>query len=558
MQDRVILTAISPNMWDDYLVFYDSIRRLHDYPIYVVCLEMIDWQLEEMKGQKEVHIIEMDKDRMNEYKATDPHWRQWFKPYYFDMIPEHETVLWLDSDAVLLQSLDPLFEQAEKKFFVVADYFAPKTCVNKHELYQKYKLDIPKEKAMVVLNSGVVGMQPKRDKEVMKQWRRKVSIAADDREVRSWLALFDQGALLWAMQELGMYNNIVPKKAWNWPAKKNPYELVTDSRPGDGSVGWPGGMDGDVIHNIRTDNEGAVFAHFAGLPKLAHLCEPDHIHSLTYFRRKNGGRESRRVFVTGMERSGLRSVAEIFRRSCVGESWVRINHRPTLAAEAQAKHFGQDYQTPEFDERMGVYNRRDCGLICEANKNIAFFMEEIFSRLNGTAKFIIMLRDPVNLIRSRMLNFVTWTDRLHETPECYQEDYRKFMGLGLDTTNNYFRLKPGTADGMNLVDLHIWDLEYTLGTIQRALRTIPPHAYKFVWVENLRAEIFHLTQYIGGHKLDPALAEKAARVKHGTGLRIHSPATADWVEGELEGRTVEIYKRMAAVMQNIPIPFTGV
>ncbi len=560
--DRVILTAISPNMWDDYLVFYDSIRRFHNYPIYVVCLEMIDWQLEEMKKQKEIHIITIDEDRMEDYKKTDPHWRQWFKPFYFKMIPEHETVLWLDSDACALDSLDPLFEQAEKKFFVIADYFAPKTCVNKHELYKKFKLDIPKDKAAVVLNSGVIGIQPARseDKKVLKEWQRKVNIAAADKEVRSWLALFDQGALLWAMQELDMYSHILARKAWNWPAKKNPYELVTDSRPDPAAPkGWPGSMDGDVLHNIKVDNDGAVFAHFAGLPKLAHLCEPNHVHSLTYFRRKNGGRESKRIFIAGLERGAMRSLAEVFRRTCIGESWVRVNHRPTLAAEAQAKHLGNDYQTPEFEERIGLFNRHDCGLICEANKNLAFFIEEIYERLNGAARFIIMLRDPIMTIRSRMLNFATWPGHLHLAPICYQEDYRKFLRLGLDTTNNYFRIKPGVGEGMSLVDLHIWELEYTLTRISESLTKIPPHAYKFIWAENLRAEIFNVTQFVGGHKLDPTLAEQAARVKYGSGLKIHSQNTADWVESQIEGRTVEIYNRVAAAMHNnVMIPFNGV
>jgi hypothetical protein len=561
MNDRVIVTAISPNMWHDYLVFYDSIRRHHDYPIYVVCLEMLNWQLEALKkNHKNVHIITINPDLIEEYKKTDTHWRQWFKPYYFDLIPEHETVLWLDSDMVILESLDPLCELAETKFVVMADFFAPKTCLNKLELYNKFKLEIPKEKANIVLNSGVIGMQPARDKHIMKMWKRKVDIAAKDKDVRSWLALFDQGALLWALQELNLYHLIMARKAWNFPAKRNPYELVTDSTldgtmvqclPLETHVTPPE----DLIENIRTDNPGAVVAHFAGLPKLAHLCEPNHQHSLTYFRRKNGGKEIRRAFILGLERAGTKTLAKVLRQSCTAESWVRYGLTPTLAAEAQAKHFGGDHRTHEFLERLELYARQDCGFVCEANKNLSYFVHDIHERLQGTARFIVMLRDPVSLIRSRFLNFVTWPDLLHKAPVCYQDDYRQFMRLGRDTSNNYFRLKPHKDTDRDLIDMHIWEVEHQLQELGRTLKELPPHLYKYVWVENMRAELFHLTQFLGGQQLDPAAAEKAARAKHGTGLKICSPETLDWVESQLEERLTEIYQRISAM---VAIPFRGV
>ncbi len=560
MNDRAIFTAISPNMWHDYLVFYDSIRRFHDCPIYLVCLEMIDWQMNALQKHKNVHVITISEDLQEEYKKTDPHWRQWFKPYYFDLIPEHETLLWLDLDIVVLESLDPLFEKAENTFFVMRDYFAPKTCLNNPELYRKFKLDIPKEKANIALNSGVIGYQPERarDRQILKLWRRKVQIAADDKDIRSWIALYDQGALLWALQELDLYNLILAKKDWNHPAVKNPYELVTDSIDLDMVQAIPQGNNitptEDIITRIREDNQGAVIAHFAGLPKLAHLCEPNHIHSLGYFRRKNGGRESRRIFVTGLERAGMRSVAEIFRRSCSTESWIRHGLRPTLAAEAHAKHLGEDYKTYEFLERMDLYTRQDCGFICEANKNIAFFMQDIFDKSNGTARFITMLRDPVDLIRSRMLNFVMWTDELHTTPAHYQEDYRKHVRSGADLTNNHYRLRPHTPL-TGLVNLHIWEVEHTLLTIMNTIRGLPEYSYKIVWVENLRAETFHLTQFAGAQKLDPRAADRAAKIKFGTGLKVASPETIEWVDDQLETRVAEIYNRITKI---INIPYRGV
>lgn len=557
MTDRAIVTAISPNMWHDYLVFYDSIRRFHDCPIYLICLEMVNWQLEAIKHHKNVHTITMDEDRIEDYKKTHAHWRQWFKPYYMEMISEHETVLWLDIDMVILESLDPLFTHIDRQFLVVGDYFAPKSCLNKYELYKKYKLEIPKDKAHIALNSGVVGFKPIRDKEIMKLWRRKVAIAAQNEEVQSWIALFDQGALLWALQELDLYNLIILKRTWNYPAKKNPYELVTESFGEEtGGVKSPN----DIIENIRIDNPGAVIAHFAGLPKLAHLCEPDHNFSCTNFRRKNGGREIKRTFITGVERSGFRTLAEIFRRSTNSESWVRHGLTPTLAAEVQARHFGGDFQTHDFLHRMDLYARSDCGFVCEANKNIAFFIKEIRQKLEGSARFIITLRDPVNLIRSRLLNYVVWPDELHTAPPSYREDYRKFVLSTKDNSNNYFRCRPHTAEKMNLLDLHIWEIEHTMKHMIAVLQELPPHTWRFVWMENIRAEIFRLAQFAGKHRIEPTVAEKIARQRYSVGLKIHSQETADWVEDQLNDRMIEIYDRIGQVMNayNVNIPFAGI
>lgn len=560
VNDRVILTAVSPNMWHDYLVFYDSIRRFHDFPIYLICLEMVDWQMEALDKHQNIHILTISADLQEEYKRTDPHWRQWFKPFYFDLLSGDKTVLWLDLDIVILESLEPLFEKAEETFFVVNDYFAPKTCLNSQKLYEKFKLDIPKDKANIVLNSGVIGLQLNRtrDREIVELWRQKVNMAASDKEIRSWLALYDQGALLWALQELGYYDLIVPKKDWNRPAVKNPYELVTDSIKLDMIQFLPHGDSiipaEDIIARIKADNPGAVAVHFAGLPKLAHLCEPNHVHSLTYFRRKNGGKESRRVFVTGLERAGMASVAEIFRQSCLTESWVRHGLRPTLAAEAQAKHMGHDYETYEFTERLKLYVRQDCGFICEANKNIVFFMREIFNRSNGVARFIIMLRDPVDLIRSRMLNFVTWPDELHTTPIYYQEDYRKHVCDGADLTNNRHRLRPHEPM-VDLMDLHIWEIEHTIQTVMDSIKTLPEYSYKLVWVENLRTETFHLTQFAGGQKLDPRIADQVAKTKYGVGPKTQSPETIKWVDAQLDGRIKEIYDRISKIVN---VPYRGV
>lgn len=555
MTDRAIVTAISPNMWYDYLVFYDSLRRLHDYPIYAICLEMSDWHLDILRQQKNVHVIVIGPDQIEEYKAFNKHWRQWFKPFYLEMIPEHDTVLWLDVDMVIMDSLEPLFEHTQRRFLVVADYFAPKTCMNQYELYKKFRLDIPREKANIVLNSGVVGFKPARDKEILKHWRRKVAIAAQDEEVAGWIALFDQGALLWTLQELGLYDNILAKKGWNYPALKHPYELASDSIEAEGLRGPR-----DVIDEIRLDNPTATIAHFAGLPKLAHLAEVNHPHSRGYFRRKNGNRDIRRVFVVGVEGSGLRTMAEILRRSIATESWVRHSLHPTLAREVNARHFGADFQTDDYLKRLGVFERQDCGLVCEANKNLSFFVKEIQQRLGGNAKFLVMLRDPVNLLRSRLLQFVTWPEAVHTAPPCYRDDYRHFVEKTGDNSNNYFRCRPHDNRLMNLIDLHLWEIEHTLKTVMTDLQNFSDQNHRVVWLENVGGMAHTLSSWVGGGRIDPAMAQKMAKQKYSFNTKEYSQETADWVEDQIYCRMAEIYERVGAVVrsQNLNMPYMGV
>lgn len=559
--DRAIVTAVSSNMWHDYLVFYDSIRRHHDYHIYIVGIELTNWQINALKEHINITVLPLSPDIVAVYKASAVHWCQWYKPYYYDMIPDgHRTLLWLDVDIVILGSVDPIFEIAERRFVVMADYFAPKTCLNSPELYKKFQIDVPKEKSHIALNSGVVGFQPERDRRILKLWKRKSGLALSDKEVQSWIALFDQGCLLWALHELELTNLITPKKAWNHPAKKNPYELVSDSTKSGTMVPmWSVGNNiyssDDLIANIRTDNPGAVVAHFAGLPKLTHLCDVNNQNSITYVRHRHGVREVRRTFIVGLERAGIQNMTNILRQSCSAECWVRHGLKPTMAAEAQALHHQTEYQTHEFLERLETYARKDCGFVCEGNKNLTYFINDIQKQLDGTARFIVMLRDPASLIRSRFLNFVTWPDQLYKTPRYYQTEYREYMQLGRDTSNNYYRLKPHDNQDRDLIDLHIWEVEHQLKTLARTFNDMSPNLYKYVWVEDIRSEIPYLSQFSGGTYIDPDTADKVARQKHGVGLKLCSQETLEWVESQIENKLAEIYQRISAF---VTIPFRGI
>jgi hypothetical protein len=552
-------------MWDDFLVFYDSFRKFHDYPIYIIALEMPSRLVAKLRSFEKVIVIDLPKEETDKYKKVHAHWRQWYKPFYFDMIPQHETILWLDIDMVIIADLEPIFQHIERQFVVMADYFAPKTCRNNPALYEKYGPEVPIPHRDTVLNSGVVGYKPTRDYQILELWKAKVTTAINDPEVRNWIALFDQGALLWALQELQLYDVILAKREWNYPAKKNPYELNTPSKPDeDAFPPWPTSlsMEGNVIHQIKVDNPRAVIAHFAGLPKLAHLCVRDHVSSQNFAIQKHGGTGIQRTFVIGLERCGIRAIAEIARRSCTVENWIRVNFVPTLAAEVQAKHSGRAYETHALHERIACFRRRDCNLVMEANKNLGFFIEEIFHGLSGECRFILMLRDPVQLLKSHILNFCTWNDTLYLTPDYYQRDYRKYMALGLDGSNNYFRIRPpeNQIDMNDLVGLHLWEIESSLQTIMTSLKQIPTQNWKVCWLDSLSKEILNLSRFMAGFRLDLNVAREHARIRYGANLEICGPDTVKWVTDVVNERSVEIYSRWGIILNQfgVSIPYCGI
>lgn len=513
---RAILTAVSSNLWTDYLVFYESVRRHHEYPIYVICLELTDWQLAHLAGQRGVVAVPLDDAEI--YKQADKHWRQWYKPFYFELVPKEADLLWLDVDLVVLDSLEPLFAKAEEQFFVMADYFAPKSCLNKPELYRKHHLEIAKDRSQLVLNSGVIGIQPQRDRALLKLWQRKVNLAMVDQEIRSSIALFDQGALLWAMHELGVQDQILARKSWNYPARKNPYEL-----------------DDKLWGRIKRDNPEAVIAHFAGLPKLSQLCEIDHQASLIHFRRKQPRRDTRRIIVTGLELAGIEEMAKTLRRSCQDESWVRTDLEPGLAHNVLT---GQPF--PE--RRLALYARQDCALACEASHHLSHYLLEIHNKLD-TARFIILVKDPVELIRQRFLQFAIWPDVIGYTPEFYQADYRKFMadaskyGLG---ASNYFRETPEETE---LFDLHLWEVERSMRRLFDTIKELPPNVYRMVWAENLGADLPQLIQF-AGKQFDYRTPLAQPRRRNWCDVQ-----SRQWIEDQIAARSNEIYERTGSVLR---------
>ncbi len=248
-----IITAVSPNLWQDYLYFYHSLRRYSDHHLYVIGLELPPELSTIIAQHRRVTLRPVTPEIVAGLKSIDEDWRKWYKPYFISLVPEVDYALWLDTDIVVAGSLDPLFAYITSKFLVVTDYLAPVYCRNSRELYELLQISTPP--TTQVLNSGVIGWSQARDSPIIKRWLEIVRRANFDRIFYKNVSLHDQGALLLALHEVGGLNLILDKPEWNYAAKRvvpTPDRDILD----------------DVIHN----HPGITLIHYNGTPKLTDLC----------------------------------------------------------------------------------------------------------------------------------------------------------------------------------------------------------------------------------------------------------------------------------------------
>ena len=545
-----IVTAVSDNMMQDFMVFFHSIRRFHGYDIFVVNLELAPANVERLSYMHGTHVVNVDEEEVNKFKSLDKHWRQWYKPFYLKSCPHIDYALWLDADIVVLDRLDPLFAQATKSFFVIKDYFDPIYCRNEEALYRKYPVSCSKV-GQIVCNSGVLGYNPIRDKLIIDTWLDFVKTVHADLEYRRHVHLFDQGALLHTIHKLNITHTVLPYKSWNYPAKKNPYELCLPKYNNlYGNYQWPNGgtLGGDIIDCIKNDNPDVILAHFAGLPKLPHLCTVNHEYSIRRNIQINSPYPQSRISIVGLERAGTHSMAEYLHRSCSSESWIRHEHIPILSYEAKAKHDGIDYKTANLEARIKILSRSDAPVIVEANHRLSFFIEDLATIPD--MKFILLIRDPVDLIRSRMRNFAVWNSIIHKSPGCYQDDfymlhkvYDKYRDRNDEHLVNTHRIRPTNINDLDIIEAHIYEVCKTLDLALEQLNNLDPTRYLILDINKIDKHINALHHFISPHFFNKHTLKVASKERYGKALNSTlSTPSSNWIDNSLSGSRNKIIK----------------
>ena len=145
-------------------------------------------------------------------------WPLWICPALIAAAP-FRRVFWLDCDIVVLRNLEGLFALLDDGPVFTPENHAPHATPNKPELYELMPIDRPFDPLEPRINAGVSGWDLKRDKAVLDAYMQVVARACEDERVREAVSWHDQGALIWAIQSLGLQARVQGAWIWNFCAR---------------------------------------------------------------------------------------------------------------------------------------------------------------------------------------------------------------------------------------------------------------------------------------------------------------------------------------------------
>ncbi len=141
-------------------------------------------------------------------------WPLWICPLLIRSAP-FEDVVWLDCDILVLWGLDELFQRLEHGPVFTPENKAPELTPNPVRLYELLPIARDFDPRRPVVNGGVSGWRRGRDDAALEAYIHPVAAAARAPEVMAAIAWHDQGALIWAIQSLGLESCVLPSSLWN-------------------------------------------------------------------------------------------------------------------------------------------------------------------------------------------------------------------------------------------------------------------------------------------------------------------------------------------------------
>ena len=141
-------------------------------------------------------------------------WPLWICPLLIRAAP-FDDVFWLDCDLLVLRGLDELFAMLEDGPVFTPENKAPEATPNPPALYALLPIERPFDPRLPVVNAGVSGWRHGRDDAALAAYIHPVAAAAADPAVMQSVAWHDQGALIWAIQSLGLEHRVLPSSGWN-------------------------------------------------------------------------------------------------------------------------------------------------------------------------------------------------------------------------------------------------------------------------------------------------------------------------------------------------------
>jgi hypothetical protein len=226
MIDRGVVTLCDENYYPGLIRLHTSIQT--SYPSTVICYDagLTTAQRHDAGRRQDLHVLDLPDDPLiaelvtatrNCTPLAKPNkriWPLWICPLLIRAAPLKD-VFWLDCDLLVLRALDELFAMLEDGPVFTPENKAPEMTGNSPRLYQRLPIQRHFDPNVPVVNGGVSGWRRGRDDAALEAYIVPVAAAARDESVRDAIAWHDQGALIWAIQSLGLEHRVLKTPMWN-------------------------------------------------------------------------------------------------------------------------------------------------------------------------------------------------------------------------------------------------------------------------------------------------------------------------------------------------------
>ncbi|MEA2160823.1 MAG: hypothetical protein QOD66_3203 [Solirubrobacteraceae bacterium] len=238
MGERGVVTLCDRNYFPGLLALHASIQSSH--PCHVICYDagMSSAQRDAAAGRPNLEVLDLPDDPLiaeliaatRDYaplaKPGKRIWPLWICPLLIRAAPLSE-LFWLDCDLIVLRGLGELFSMLDEGPVFTPELKAPEATPNRASLYRHLPIRREFDPSVPVVNGGVSGWRRGRDDAALEAYVLPVAAAARDPAVRDAISWHDQGALIWAIQSLGLEDRVLRTPMWNLCVDRAPVPEAT-------------------------------------------------------------------------------------------------------------------------------------------------------------------------------------------------------------------------------------------------------------------------------------------------------------------------------------------
>jgi len=226
MHERGIVTLCDSNYYQGLLGLHASVQASLPIPVLCYDIGLLPAQREEAAAIHNLEILPLPDDPLIEAlrigtaactplaKPNKRIWPLWICPLLIRAAPAID-LFWLDCDLVVLRDLEMLFGFLDDGPVLTPENKAPHATPNPLRLYELMPIARPFDPVLPTLNAGVSGWRRGRDDAALAAYVAPIARAAHDEELRGAIAWHDQGALIWAVQSLGMEDRVLSDWRYN-------------------------------------------------------------------------------------------------------------------------------------------------------------------------------------------------------------------------------------------------------------------------------------------------------------------------------------------------------